>query len=261
MPLISVCLWYHSHTISHILWYLSLCHGTCAAGWRWLGAPGARCSTGSTVQLNCDSLDAVHGPVASAAALVTHCGRFVVIQKAGSPRPPLRAVQPMQAKRQCTAWAPDWDDIEASSMDSESNMDSTLKLARRVRQAVSAVDSSTWKFEPRVRVRTERDRLRGRDRMRCARRPPPPNYWGMFYYHGHHWRVLKCTICSISYLWQRIHDMVSSLNIFFLGAKSLWMAGQGHQKGKRRNTCYWLQCPKTADELLFSQVCLIQLFV
>ena len=35
---------YHSHTISHILWYHSLCHGTCAAGWRWLGAPGARCS-------------------------------------------------------------------------------------------------------------------------------------------------------------------------------------------------------------------------
>jgi hypothetical protein len=39
------------------------------------------------------------------------------------------------------------------------------------------------------------------------------------------------------------------------------MAGPGHQKGKRRQTCYWLQCPKTAVELLFSQVCLIQLFV
>ena len=25
--------WNHSHTISHILWYLSQCHGTCAAGW------------------------------------------------------------------------------------------------------------------------------------------------------------------------------------------------------------------------------------
>ncbi len=58
---------YHSHTISHILWYLSLCHGTCAAGCRWLGAPGARCSAGSShaianmlgtcVQLNCDYLD------------------------------------------------------------------------------------------------------------------------------------------------------------------------------------------------------------
>ena len=24
---------YHSHMISHILWYLSLCHSTCAAGW------------------------------------------------------------------------------------------------------------------------------------------------------------------------------------------------------------------------------------
>jgi hypothetical protein len=37
---------YHGHTISHILWYLSLCHGTCAAGWHGfkLGrgqAPGA----------------------------------------------------------------------------------------------------------------------------------------------------------------------------------------------------------------------------
>jgi hypothetical protein len=39
---------YHSHTISRILWYLSLCHGTCAAGWRGLGVPGARCSTGSS---------------------------------------------------------------------------------------------------------------------------------------------------------------------------------------------------------------------
>ena len=74
---------YHSHTISHLLWswYHSLCHGTCAAGWRWLGAPGARCSTGSSVQLNCDGLDAVHGPVALAAAREMHCGRFVVIKK------------------------------------------------------------------------------------------------------------------------------------------------------------------------------------
>jgi hypothetical protein len=69
---------YHGHTISHILWYLSPYHGTCAAGWRWLGAPGARCSTGSShaianmlgtcVQLNSDCLDAVHGLVALAAA-------------------------------------------------------------------------------------------------------------------------------------------------------------------------------------------------
>ena len=82
---------YHSHTISHILWYHSLCHGTCAAGWRWLGAPGARCSTGSShaianmlgtcVQLNSDCLDAVHGLVALAAARVMHCCRFVVIKK------------------------------------------------------------------------------------------------------------------------------------------------------------------------------------
>ncbi len=84
---------YHSHAISHILWYLSLCHGTCAAGWRGLGAPGARCSTGSShaitnlnmlgtcIQLNCDCLDAVHGPVALAAARVMHHGRCVVIKK------------------------------------------------------------------------------------------------------------------------------------------------------------------------------------
>jgi hypothetical protein len=82
---------YHGHTISHILWYLSPYHGTCAAGWRWLGAPGARCSTGSShaianmlgtcVQLNSDCLDAVHGLVALAAARVMHCCRFVVIKK------------------------------------------------------------------------------------------------------------------------------------------------------------------------------------
>ena len=82
---------YHSHTTSRILWYLSLFHGTSAAGWRWLGALGARCSTGSShsianmlgtcVQLNCDYLDAVHGLVALAAARVMHCCRFVVIKK------------------------------------------------------------------------------------------------------------------------------------------------------------------------------------
>ena len=82
---------YHSHTISHILWYLSLCHGTCSAGWRGLGAPGARCSTGSShaianmlgtrVQLNGDGLDAAHGLVTLAAARVMHRGRFVVIKK------------------------------------------------------------------------------------------------------------------------------------------------------------------------------------
>jgi hypothetical protein len=50
-----------------------------------LGAPGARCSAGSShaianmlgtcVQLNCDYLDAVHGLVALAAARVMHCCR------------------------------------------------------------------------------------------------------------------------------------------------------------------------------------------
>ncbi len=65
-------------------WYLR-------GGLARVGAPGARCSTGSShtianmlgmrVQLNCDGLDAAHGLVALAAARVMHCGRFVVIKK------------------------------------------------------------------------------------------------------------------------------------------------------------------------------------
>ena len=43
--------WYHSHTISQILWCYSLYHGTCAAGWRGLGAPGARRSTSSCLAI------------------------------------------------------------------------------------------------------------------------------------------------------------------------------------------------------------------
>ena len=39
--------WYHSHVISRISWYVPLYHGTCAAGWRGLGAPASRCSTSS----------------------------------------------------------------------------------------------------------------------------------------------------------------------------------------------------------------------
>ena len=71
---------YHSHVISRISWYVRLYHGTCAAGWRWLGPPGARCSTSSGlaiayvlrtgVQLNGDGLDPAHGLVAQAAARV-----------------------------------------------------------------------------------------------------------------------------------------------------------------------------------------------
>ena len=83
--------WYHSHTISRILWCYSLYHGTCAAGWHGLGAPGARRSTssgltianvlGTGVQLNGDGLDPAHGLVAEAAARVVHSSRFVVIEK------------------------------------------------------------------------------------------------------------------------------------------------------------------------------------
>jgi hypothetical protein len=83
--------WYHSHMMPHIWWYYSLYHGTCAAGWRGLGAPCARCSTssclaianvlGTCVQLNGDGLDPAHGLVAKAAARVVHRGRFVVVEK------------------------------------------------------------------------------------------------------------------------------------------------------------------------------------
>ena len=83
--------WYLCHVISQIWWYHSLCHGTCAGGWRGLGAPGARCSTASSlaianmlgrcVQLNSDGLDPAHGLVALAAARVMHHVRFVVIKK------------------------------------------------------------------------------------------------------------------------------------------------------------------------------------
>jgi hypothetical protein len=88
-PLISVlrdiiAIWCH-------IWYYSLYHGTCAAGWRGLGAPCARCSTssclavanvlGTCVQLNGDGLDPAHGLVAKAAARVVHRGRFVVVEK------------------------------------------------------------------------------------------------------------------------------------------------------------------------------------
>ena len=91
MPLISVLrdiIAIRYHIFYDISAYVMV---TCAAGRCWLGAPGARCSTssshaianmlGTCVQLNCDGLDAVHGPVALAAALAMHCGRFVVIKK------------------------------------------------------------------------------------------------------------------------------------------------------------------------------------
>ncbi len=52
---------------------------------------GDVCST----KLNCDGLDAVHGPVALAAAQVIHHGRFLVIKKS---RLAVAAAEPMQAK-------------------------------------------------------------------------------------------------------------------------------------------------------------------
>ncbi len=72
----------HSHAISQILWCYSLYHGTCAAGWHGLGAPGAKHSTsessgltianlnvlGTGVELNGDGLDPAHGLVAVVAA-------------------------------------------------------------------------------------------------------------------------------------------------------------------------------------------------
>jgi hypothetical protein len=102
-----------------------------------------------------------------------------------------------------------------------------------VRLAVSTVASSTWKFE--LRVRAEHYRLRGRGRMRCARRQPPPSYWGMFDYSGHHWRVLKCTISGVSYSWQMIHDMIRDFKL-----KTIF---------SEQNLCEWLdQAIKRAND-------------
>ena len=82
---------YHRPLISQIWWYHSLYHGTCAAGWSGLGAPGSRRSAGSGLaianvlgtgaQLNGDGLDPAHGLVAVAAARVVSRGRLVVIKK------------------------------------------------------------------------------------------------------------------------------------------------------------------------------------
>ena len=89
------------------------------------------------MQLNGDGLDASHGLVALAAARVMHRGRFVVIKKSR-----LAAA----AAAGCAAHAgkaPMHCDSLRTSMDSESKMDSSWKLARRVRQAASTVASST----------------------------------------------------------------------------------------------------------------------
>ena len=93
-PMISVtyditALWYHNfHDIlAHTAWY----HGTCATGWRWLGAPRASRSAfpglaianvlGTGVQLNGDRLDPPHGLVAVAAAWIVSGCRLVVVKK------------------------------------------------------------------------------------------------------------------------------------------------------------------------------------
>ena len=202
---------YHSHTISHILWYHSLCHGTCAAGWRWLGAPGARCSAGSShaianmlgtcVQLNCDYLDAVHGLVALAAARVMHCCRFVVIKKsrlaaaaaAGCAAHAGKA--PMQRGLGSTVQAPDSDDIWASRMVLDFKMDSCWKLPvaewrRRVRPESTCTATSTWKLEFWVRADCGAAEPGGGGRLRkhimraiCS---------------GHLWGVEKCTFSRLS---------------------------------------------------------------
>jgi hypothetical protein len=49
--------WYHSHVISQILWCYSLYHGTCAAGWHGLGAPGAKRSTSESSGLTIANLN------------------------------------------------------------------------------------------------------------------------------------------------------------------------------------------------------------
>jgi hypothetical protein len=119
-----------------------------------LGAPGARRSTssalaianvlGTCVQLNGDSLDPMHGLVAVAAVRVVHSGRFVVIEKSRLAAAIAAGCAAHAGKHKCAA--PDSDDIGASSMDSESKMDSSSKLAikwkRRVRLASTAAAST-----------------------------------------------------------------------------------------------------------------------
>jgi hypothetical protein len=114
-----------------------------------LGAPGASCSTafslaimianvlGTCVQLkllNGDGLDPVHGLVAVAAARVMHRCRFVVIKKSRLAAA-VAAGSATHAGRAPTAP----DGVGNSSMDSESKIDSSWKLAimwgRRVSSA------------------------------------------------------------------------------------------------------------------------------
>ncbi len=75
---------YLCHMMSQISWYLSLCRGTCAAGWSRLGALGSRRPTGSGLaianvlgtgaQLNTDGHDPTHELVAvDAAQGIRHC--------------------------------------------------------------------------------------------------------------------------------------------------------------------------------------------
>ena len=103
-----------------------------------MGAPRASSSSssglavanvlGTGVELNGDGLDPPHGLVATAAARIVRGGRLVVVEKS-SLAALLRAVQPMQAKRRCTAP----EDIGESSMewDSEFKVGSRLELARK----------------------------------------------------------------------------------------------------------------------------------
>jgi hypothetical protein len=161
-----------------------------------LGAPGARCSTGSShaianmlgtrVQLNGDGLDAAHGLVTLAAARVMHRGRFVVIKKsrlaaaaaAGCAAHAGKA--PMQRGLGSTVQAPDSDDIWASSMDLEFKMDSCWKLPvaewrRRVRPVSTCTATSTWKLEFWVRADC------GAAEPWCLRRRPPPQTYNEGY--------------------------------------------------------------------------------
>ena len=76
----------------------------------------------------------------------------------------------MHAKRR---WmAPDSDDIGASSMYWESEMDSSWKLATKCRRRAKMPSTAASTCKVELRVRTERDRLRGKLRMEAA----TPNY-------------------------------------------------------------------------------------
>ncbi len=63
--------------------------------------------------------------------------------------------------------------------------------------------------------------------MRCARRPPPPSYWGMFYYRSHHWVALT-------------GFKVYNLQYFIFMAEDSWYDFKFETIFWEQNLCEWL---------------------